>query len=256
MRAFGAAFAIFVVVTVVATFGLRLIVSMYGFGGGAFQWHQLGPLIGAIAAALFVPATSLPDGPEAVGRKQSIAHTVLGIGSAVVFGLLVWGGFALFGIPAVDLSRSGVGTVIVALVAGLIGALAQEIGWRGFLQPLLESRMSRIGAAVIVGMLWSLWHVSALTDVLTALLLFATYVPFGILLGYLGNGAAWQRVATTTLVHWLLTLPVMFLSGIGGTLVQAIVAVAAVIVTAAFMVMFVVATKRRKARAASQTSVS
>lgn len=256
MRGYGVAFAIFVVVTIAATFGLRLVETIYGIGGGAFQWYQLGPLIGAVAALLFVPASSMPEWPEPVVRKQWIAHTILGVGAAALFALLLWGGLAIFNVPAVDLSRSGAGTVVIALAAGLIGALAQEIGWRGFLQPLLESRMSRLGASLIVGMLWSLWYVSALTDVLTALLLFATYVPFGILLGHLGNGAAWQRVTTTTLVHWLLTLPIMFLAGIGGTLVQAVVAVAAIIVTASFMAMFVVATKRRKARAAAQTSAS
>lgn len=192
----------------------------------------------------------MPNGPSPVARKQWIAHTILGVAAALVFALIVWAGLTLFGVPGVDLSRTGAGTVIVALLGGLAGAVVQEIGWRGYLQPLLESRMPRIGAAVIVGMLWSLWHVSALTDLLTGLLLFATYVPLGILLGHLGNGAAWQRVATTALVHWLLTLPVMFMAGIGGVQVQIAVAIAAVVVTAVFMAMFVVATKRRTARAA------
>lgn len=250
MRGYALSFVIFVVVTIASTFGLRLLEEVYGLAGEAFQLHQLGPLIGAIAAALLVSASSMPNGPSPVARKQWIAHTILGVAAALVFALIVWAGLTLFGVPGVDLSRTGAGTVIVALLGGLAGAVVQEIGWRGYLQPLLESRMPRIGAAVIVGMLWSLWHVSALTDLLTGLLLFATYVPLGILLGHLGNGAAWQRVATTALVHWLLTMPVMFMAGIGGVQVQIAVAIAAVVVTAVFMAMFVVATKRRTARAA------
>ena len=256
MRGYALSFVIFVVVTIASTFGLRLVEEVYGLGGGAFQWHQLGPLIGAIAAALLVSASSVPDGPPPVARKQWIAHTILGVAAAVLFALLVWAGLAIFDVPGVDLARTGFGTVVIALAGGLAGAIAQEIGWRGYLQPLLETRMPKLGAAVIVGMLWALWHVSARTDLLTGLLLFATYVPLGILLGHLGNGAAWQRVTTTALVHWLLTLPVMFLAGIGGVHVQIAVAIAAVIVTACFMAMFVVATRRRRARAASQISTS
>lgn len=254
MRGYALAFTIFVIVTIVATFGLRLVGATTSVAGGIIPWHQLGPLIGALAASMLVSASSLPNGPAAVKRKQFIAHTILGIAAAVLFGLLVLAGLAMFQVPAADLSRHGFGSVVIVLVIGLAGALAQEIGWRGFLQPLLETRMPRLGASVIVGMLWSLWYVSALTDLLTGLLLFLTFVPLGILLGHLGNGAAWQRVVTTTIVHWLITLPVLFFAGVSGVMVDTVVAVAAVIVTAVFMAMFVVATQRRKQRAKAQIS--
>ena len=254
MRGYAASLILFVVITVGATFGLRVVEAAYAIGGGAVQWHQFGPLIGAAVTSLVVPATTRPDPPQAVARKQWIAHTVLGVVAAGLFALLAWIGLTVMQVPGVDLSRAGIGTVAIAMLGGLLGAAAQEVGWRGFLQPTLESRMPRIGAAVIVGLVWSLWYVNAYTDLLTAVLLFATYVPLSILLGYLGNGSVVQRVLTTAVAHWLITLPVTFLAGVGGFAVHIVSALAAIVVTAVFMVMFVVATKRRRARAAGMST--
>lgn len=50
-------------------------------------------------------------------------------------------------------------TITLAIATILIGALGEEIGWRGFLQPLLEKNSSALFASVIVGLLWGLWHV-------------------------------------------------------------------------------------------------
>jgi membrane protease YdiL (CAAX protease family) len=48
------------------------------------------------------------------------------------------------------------------LLSFILTALAQggmeEPGWRGFLQPTLQQRFSPLAAALIVSLLWSLWH--------------------------------------------------------------------------------------------------
>ncbi|MDS0476899.1 CPBP family intramembrane glutamic endopeptidase [Natrinema sp. 1APR25-10V2] len=41
----------------------------------------------------------------------------------------------------------------------LAGAL-EEFGWRGFLQPRLQERRSELFAAVVIGIIWALWHAS------------------------------------------------------------------------------------------------
>lgn len=60
-----------------------------------------------------------------------------------------------------------------ALPLLLTGAILEEIGWRGYLQPLLELRLSLTIAAIITGLLWGLWHLG--------------YYPFGwrFMLGFL-----------------------------------------------------------------------
>jgi uncharacterized protein len=39
------------------------------------------------------------------------------------------------------------------------GGLAEEGGWRGFAAPLLQSKYSPLKAAIILGVLWSAWHI-------------------------------------------------------------------------------------------------
>jgi membrane protease YdiL (CAAX protease family) len=49
--------------------------------------------------------------------------------------------------------------LIPAMLAGmLIGALGEEIGWRGFLQPVLEKKHSIWFASILTGLIWGLWH--------------------------------------------------------------------------------------------------
>ena len=47
---------------------------------------------------------------------------------------------------------STLGAVIFVLVIG------EEIGWRGYAQPALERDRSPLAAALILGVLWGLWH--------------------------------------------------------------------------------------------------
>jgi len=44
----------------------------------------------------------------------------------------------------------------IALTA--VGGWAEELGWRGFAQPKLQSRLGAAPAAVVVGVMWSVWH--------------------------------------------------------------------------------------------------
>ena len=47
----------------------------------------------------------------------------------------------------------------IMIIGVLIGAVGEEIGWRGFLQPMLEKKHSILIASIIVGTIWGLWHI-------------------------------------------------------------------------------------------------
>jgi membrane protease YdiL (CAAX protease family) len=47
----------------------------------------------------------------------------------------------------------------VLIIPMIIGGGLEEIGWRGRLQPELEKKFSHFITTVVVGIIWSLWHI-------------------------------------------------------------------------------------------------
>jgi membrane protease YdiL (CAAX protease family) len=50
-------------------------------------------------------------------------------------------------------------TLITSLFGLIIGSIGEEIGWRNFLQPLLEYKYSKFVSSLIVGLIWGVWHI-------------------------------------------------------------------------------------------------
>ena len=46
---------------------------------------------------------------------------------------------------------------LLALVYAVI-AVIEEVGWRGYAQPWLQNRMGALCGALVLGLLWGLWH--------------------------------------------------------------------------------------------------
>ena len=57
-------------------------------------------------------------------------------------------------LPAID-----VASFAIILAGMLLGAYGEELGWRGYLQNLLDRRLNTLVAFILVGILWGLWHV-------------------------------------------------------------------------------------------------
>jgi len=55
---------------------------------------------------------------------------------------------------------AGVGGPLIALAYTLLaGPVAEEFGWRGYVQPRLRQSYSRIATTMVLGAAWGLWHV-------------------------------------------------------------------------------------------------
>jgi membrane protease YdiL (CAAX protease family) len=63
------------------------------------------------------------------------------------------------------------GTFLLVFITSLFadgGGLLEETGWRGFALPRLLQRMSSLRASVVLGVMWSLWHVPVKIGVLSS----------------------------------------------------------------------------------------
>ena len=48
--------------------------------------------------------------------------------------------------------------VPLILINLIMGPMGEELGWRSFLYPLLGNKYGWMGSALIVGIIWSIWH--------------------------------------------------------------------------------------------------
>jgi len=76
---------------------------------------------------------------------------------------------------------------LVGILFGkFISATGEEIGWRGFFQPLLDKKYPKIISSVIVGIIWGLWHRNNYHFGLLFMCLFIlTTISFSIIIEYL-----------------------------------------------------------------------
>ena len=128
------------------------------FGLGAF-----GPSLAALAMWLLT-RRERRGGPRRSGTRVSwvwpIVAIILGATPAVV-AAVVLGLDDLAAIPLhVAAVAAGVGGPLGVLAYTLVsGPLAEEFGWRGFVQPRLRLRYGRVRTAVVMAFVWGLWHV-------------------------------------------------------------------------------------------------
>ncbi len=89
-----------------------------------------------------------------------------------VWYLVVIGGFlaltavtgwvgTLFGGPAPVPHFSGAASLLAVSLFSDAGPLGEELGWRGFALPRMMKRWQPLTAAVILGVIWGIWHLPA-----------------------------------------------------------------------------------------------
>src|SRR5215471_5134581 len=198
-----------------ATAGPWLVAAMFGPALIAllFVWRSTG----AHAAFLWKPSwRMLPIFVVAIAVPAATAFAVVTICTYLGWGRSGWfvfspDGVAISGGPWL-LGRGAqgwprfIGNVAVtgfayAAISGLAAA-GEEYGWRGFLQGLLVERLGITRGIVLLGLIWSFWHLPILLagynypqhPLLGALVLFPlTLVGASFFLGWLTirSGSAW-----------------------------------------------------------------
>jgi len=132
-----------IVLIVLGTFtpSLAALLLTWRYGGGA----ELRRLLGQAVA----------------WRVSPIWYGIAIFGPALVM-LLATGVYVLLGGKVPDYVPFGTRWLLVPLNFILVlligGPLAEEFGWRGYVLPALEARFSPLWASVILGVIWTAWH--------------------------------------------------------------------------------------------------
>jgi uncharacterized protein len=50
----------------------------------------------------------------------------------------------------------------VVILTAFPGALAEELGWRGFALPRLQAKISPLAASLVIALVWGVWHIPLL----------------------------------------------------------------------------------------------
>ena len=100
-------------------------------------------------------------GQVAIWRVSPIWYVFAILGPALVM-LLATGGDVLLGGKVPDYVPFGIRWLIVPVNFFLVfligGPLGEEFGWRGLALPALEARFSPAWASLLLGVIWTVWH--------------------------------------------------------------------------------------------------
>ncbi len=132
-----------------------------------FQVLLVLPALGPMLAAVIV--SSWTGGKEAVGRLfTSLIHwrvpfrwylvAIALPASLLLIGKVVTARLALTTTSHAPVQANLAATFITALVIALLSNPWEEVGWRGFALPHLQSACGALSASLIVGLMWGIWH--------------------------------------------------------------------------------------------------
>jgi len=88
--------------------------------------------------------------------------------------------------------------IAVSILGIIIGAAAEEIGWRSFYQPTLEKKHSVFVSSLIVGLTWGLWHIGHYRNGLIFMLGFLVFtISVSIIMVFLLKNTQYNIIIST-----------------------------------------------------------
>ena len=96
-----------------------------------------------------------------------------------------------------ELTSNFIPVISMMLPGILIGAIGEEIGWRSFLQRMLDRKYSLLMASIITGLGWGLWHMGHYANGFRFMACFLIFtISASIILGRILRGTAYSLIVS------------------------------------------------------------
>lgn len=96
--------------------------------------------------------------------------------------------------------------LLILLASNLVGAFGEELGWRGYLQRIVEGKANVFPASLLVGVLWGLWHFLYYGNGPIYMLFFVlALTAASVIIGWLLMGTDYN-VVIATLFHFVMDI--------------------------------------------------
>lgn len=248
---------VFVVATAVISQCLEWLRMGLGINSEVVALAQYGPALAALVTWLIFRHTIRQVMPARVSNARVRGRLVLAVAACGLFAIVLWIGYFLIG----GRDTYGIQTIggipfWLISVIWLAGATAEEMGWRGVLQPALETVLPRWGAGIVTGLLWSVWHLPMIMlGGAVALAFIATTIVMSVMMAFLGDGSPAQRVITTSIVHWLINLAILVIAGVSPTITGLTSELAAISMTTLVVLTLLALIARHRTRTPNSTAL-
>lgn len=142
----------FYLLTLVITIVLAIIQEQIGLANELIILPQLGPAFAALIVFFVFKKNRIPI---EVGMRKGLPELIL----VFVVPIIIIGiSFLLYRqFHEIMLTELSIDTWMI-LPGMLIGAMGEELGWRGYLLPELRTSLKPVQACVLTGFMWGLWH--------------------------------------------------------------------------------------------------
>ena len=142
--------------TFVFTIILAIVQQLSGLDAEKVVLPQLGP---GVATAVMIAWFRNDNLKITIAPKRvSFSKYVVAFGLPMLVSTLLFLIYSQF-IHPLTMSFPNAASFTIMLGGMLLGAFGEELGWRSYLQNLLDKRLNGLAASLLVGVLWGLWHV-------------------------------------------------------------------------------------------------
>jgi membrane protease YdiL (CAAX protease family) len=182
----------FYVVTFIFTIILAVTQQALGIDAGKIVLPQFGP---GIAALIMVIVFRGDNVKLTIAFKEIPFLKYLGaISIPIVVSIILFIVYNQF-ISPISVPLTNVTSLAIMIGGMLLGAFGEELGWRGYLQNMVGSRLNGFISFLLVGILWGLWHVGNYQNGPTYMLFFVfSTIGYSAVMAWLLQGTNYNVV--------------------------------------------------------------